>query len=312
MTQPTLSIPLFNFSADDPGGWQWLFDRAVAADRAGIDRLAVSDHVVFGEDLEAYGRPELGGSINGRQPTGPDGHWLDPLVLLAMVASRTERIRLHTGILLAALRRPAVLAKEAATIDVLSGGRLELGVGVGWQREEYEAAGLRFEDRGRLLDETIAICQTLWRKQVADFDGETASFRQIHMMPKPAQRGGVPVWISGTVNNRVLERIVRFGDGWIPWGPAQSDVTTAIPRVYDALTNAGRSTEGFQISGYMRKAKNADGTTDIPGTMAQVVSLAAAGVTDFRFNLEFGDSIEESTHTLSEFALAFRSAVGRS
>lgn len=312
MTEPTLSIPLVNFSADDPGGWQWVFDRAIAADRAGIDRIAVSDHVVFGENLEAYGRPELGGSINGRQPTGPDGHWLDPLVLLSMVAARTERVRLHTGILLAALRRPAALAKEAATIDVLSGGRLELGVGVGWQREEYEAAGLRFEDRGRLLDETIAICQTLWRDPVASFAGESTSFERIHMMPKPAQRGGVPVWISGTINNRVLERIVRFGDGWIPWGPAQADVLAAIPRVYDALGAAGRSTDGFQISSYMRKAKNADGTTDLPGTMAQVSSLVAAGVTDFRFNLELGTSLDETTHTLSEFALAFRSAVGRS
>lgn len=307
-----MSIPLFNFSADDPGGWQWVFDRAVAADRAGIDRLAVSDHVVFGENLDAYGRPELGGALNSRQPTGPDGHWLDPLVLLAMVAARTERIRLHTGILLAALRRPAVLAKEAATIDVLSGGRLELGVGVGWQREEYEAAGLRFEDRGRLLDETIAICQTLWREQVASFDGETASFERIHMMPKPLQPGGVPVWISGTINKRVLERVARFGDGWIPWGPAQADVSSAIPKVFDALAAAGRSTEGFQISSYMRKLKNADGTTDLPATMAQVSSLAVAGVTDFRFNLDFGASIEESTHTLSEFARAFRSAVGRS
>src|SRR5688572_7673435 len=98
-----LSIPLVNFAAEDPGGWQWVFDRAVAAERAGVDRLAVSDHVVFGENLEAYGRPELGGSRGGRQPTGPDGHWLDPLVLLAMVAARTTTIRLQTGILLAAL-----------------------------------------------------------------------------------------------------------------------------------------------------------------------------------------------------------------
>jgi probable F420-dependent oxidoreductase len=229
-----------------------------------------------------------------------------------MVASRTERIRLHTGILLAALRRPAVLAKEAATIDVLSGGRLELGVGVGWQREEYEAAGLRFEDRGHLLDETIAICQTLWRDRVASFDGDTASFERIHMMPKPIQPGGVPVWISGTINKRVLDRVARFGDGWIPWGPAQTDVSSAIPKVFEALTAAGRSTAGFQISCYMRKLKNADGTTDLPGTMAQVPSLAAAGVTDFRFNLDFGSSIEESTHTLGEFARSFRSAVGRS
>src|SRR5207247_2385322 len=103
------------------------------------------------------------GQEGGRQPTGPDGHWLEPLTVLSMVAAVTSRVRLATGILIAALRRPVVLAKTTATLDVLSGGRLDLGVGVGWQREEYEAAGLDFHDRGRLLDHTLAVCQTLWR-----------------------------------------------------------------------------------------------------------------------------------------------------
>ena len=108
----------------------------------------MSDHVVFGERLEEYGRPEIGGQAGGKQPTGPDGHWLEPLTTLSVLAGMTSRIRLGTNILVAALRRPAVLAKSTATLDVLSGGRLDLGVGVGWQREEYEAAGLDFDGRG--------------------------------------------------------------------------------------------------------------------------------------------------------------------
>ena len=164
---PQLSTGLTTFAADDPGTWQPLLDRAVAADRAGIDRVVVSDHVVFGEDLEAYGRPELGGSAGGKQPTGPDGHWLEPLTTLSVIAGMTSRVRLGTNIVIAALRRPVVLAKTAATLDVLSGGRLDLGVGVGWQREEYDAAGLDFETRGDLLDHTLAVCQTLWREQRA-------------------------------------------------------------------------------------------------------------------------------------------------
>src|ERR1700676_5433056 len=111
---PTLSIRLTNFAADDPGDWRPMFDRARAADQAGIDRVAVSDHVVFGEHLEAYGRPELGGSEGGVQPTGPDGMWLEPLTVLTMVAAQTTRIRLQTDIIQAALRRPVVLAKTAA------------------------------------------------------------------------------------------------------------------------------------------------------------------------------------------------------
>src|SRR5436309_14125321 len=104
---PGLSIMLTTFAASEPGGWQRMLDRARAADEAGVDRLFVSDHVAFGEHLEAYARPELGGWEGGRQPTGPDGHWLEPLTVLSVVAGVTSRVRLATGILLAALRRPA-------------------------------------------------------------------------------------------------------------------------------------------------------------------------------------------------------------
>ena len=104
----------------------------------------MSDHVAFGERLDRYADPARGGLAGGRQPTGPDGAWLEPLTVLAMVGACTERVRLCPMVLLAALRRPIVLAKTAATIDVLTGGRLDLGVGVGWQQEEYEAAGLDF------------------------------------------------------------------------------------------------------------------------------------------------------------------------
>src|SRR5438477_973999 len=171
---------LRSFAPTDPGTWQPMLDRARAADEAGIDRLFVSDHVVFGEHIDAYGRPELGGTEGGRQPTGPDGHWLEPLTVLSHVAAVTTRVRLATGILLAALRRPVVLAKTAATVDVLSGGRLDLGVGIGWQREEYEAAGLDFGGRGRLLDHTLAVCQTLWCEAPARFESEELQFEGIH------------------------------------------------------------------------------------------------------------------------------------
>ena len=109
-----------------------------------------------------------------------------------MVAAQTDRIRLGTYILLAALRTPAVLAKQLATLDVLSHGRVDLGVGIGWQREEYDASGLDFSARGRLLDQTLAVCQTLWRDQRATFTSAELSFEAIHSMPKPRQPGGVP------------------------------------------------------------------------------------------------------------------------
>src|SRR6476619_965199 len=103
MTPPQLSMTLLNFATQDPGGWGFLLDRARAADAAGVDRLVVSDHVVYGEDLEAYGRPELGGAAGGKQPTGPDGLWLEPLTTLAAIAGATTNVRLGTNVLLAAL-----------------------------------------------------------------------------------------------------------------------------------------------------------------------------------------------------------------
>lgn len=312
MSFPQLSVMLINFSASDPGGWQPLLEGARAADQAGVDRLAVSDHVVFGENLEAYGDSTVGGIAGGKQPTGPDGMWLEPLTLLSVVAGVTTNVRLATGILQAALRRPAVLAKATATLDVLSGGRLDLGVGVGWQREEYDAAGLSFEGRGRLLNETLAVCQALWRQERASFGGDSLHFEGIHSMPKPLQAGGVPLWVSGTLNDRVIDRLVRFGDGWIPWGPDAKDPAASITRLREALGQAGRDASGFQVQGRLPVVKGPDGSMDLARTMEGVPALAEAGITDFRAPISITLKPSVTPDYLAEMVAAFRQAVGRS
>lgn len=308
---PQLSMMLRNFAAEDPGGWHHLLDLAAAADAAGVDRLVVSDHVVFGEHLEAYSRPELGGTEGGRQPTGPDGHWLEPLTLLAVVAGRTKRVRLGTNILIAALRRPVVLAKSTATLDVLSGGRLDLGVGVGWQREEYEAAGLDFDTRGRLLDHTLAVCQTLWRDERASVDDDHLRFESIHQMPKPPQPGGVPVWVSGTVNPAVVRRLVRFGSGWIPWGPDARDLPAGIARMREAVAAAGRDPSDLQVVGTVPTVRGDGGEPDLSATMAAVPPLVDAGATDLRVALPVPAGQTAATERLAEIVAAFRAVTGR-
>ena len=308
---PALSIALPNFSASDPGSWDHLLDRARAADAAGVDRLVVFDHVVFGEHLDAYGKPELGGDAGGKQPTGPDGHWLEPMTLLAVVAGMTSRVRLATGILIAALRRPIVLAKTAATLDVLSGGRLDLGVGVGWQREEYEAAGLRFEGRGRLLDHTLEVCQTVWREIDARYESDELHFEHIHSMPKPSQPGGVPIWVSGTLNRRVIDRVVRFGSGWIPWGPDARDPTKGIATLRGALAAAGRDPSELQVTGALPVVKDSDGQVLLDQTMAAVPALLATGLTDLRAALPIPRDLDAATDYLTAVVLAFRSTAER-
>jgi probable F420-dependent oxidoreductase len=306
-----LSTGVPSFAVEDPGTWQHLFDAARVADQAGIDRIVVSDHVIMGEHLEEYGRPEIGGQAGGKQPTGPDGPWLEPLTVLSVIAGMTSRVRLGTNILVAALRTPTVLAKQLATLDVLSGGRVDLGVGVGWQREEYEACGLSFEGRGRLLEHTLEVCQTLWREQRANYDSPELHFEAIHLMPKPRQPDGVPIWVSGTINPRVVKRLARFGTGWIPWGPAAADPLAGIKEMKERLAEVGRDPSDLQVTGALKLVKHDDGSLDLDRTMEQVPVLAEAGLTDARAAFKLPDDPSARLDELSKIVAAFRTAAGR-
>jgi probable F420-dependent oxidoreductase len=308
VSQAQLSTSLVTYAAEDPGGWTTMLDNARMYDRAGIDRLVISDHVVFGEQLDAYGNPATGGTRGGKQPTGPDGHWLEPLTTLSVIAGGTERVRLSTGIILAALRRPVVLAKTASTLDVLSGGRLDLGVGVGWQREEYEAAGLDFDRRGRLLDHTLEVCQLLWTEGPARYESPELTFDRIHMMPKPVQAGGVPIWISGTINARVIDRLCRFGLRWIPWGDDAADLGASIAKVRDRVAAAGVDPSGLEVVANARVYKTDAGTIDAERTLEQLPGLIAAGATDIRVRFPVRTPNAETEADVRDFVSAFRIA----
>ncbi len=310
-TPVQLSISATSFTAEDPGSWQPLFNTVQAADEAGVDRIVVSDHIVMGENLEEYGRAEIGGQEGGSQPTGPDGHWLEPFTTLSVFAGMTKRIRLGTYILLAALRRPAVFAKQTATLDVLSGGRLDLGVGVGWQREEYEACGLSFEGRGRLLDHTLEVCQTLWREQRAEYDSPELHFEATHMMPKPLQPGGVPIWVSGTINPRVVRRVARFGSGWIPWGAAAYDPVKGLAEMKERVAELGRDASDLQCINFLMPVRKDDGSLDIERTMEPVPAMAEGGITDLRGIFSIPSERSAAIDYLSPIVEAFRAAAGR-
>jgi probable F420-dependent oxidoreductase len=312
ITPPRLSAALVSYAAEPQDNWNTMLETARLYDRAGIDRVVLSDHVVFGEQLDAYGRPEVGGQRGGRQPTGPDGHWLEPMTTLSVIAGMTERVRLGTGILLAALRRPVVLAKSAATLDVLSRGRLDLGVGVGWQREEYEAAGLDFHQRGRLLDHTLEVCTALWTQTVAQYQSPELAFERIHMMPKPLQSGGVPIWVSGTVNARVVDRLCRFGLRWIPWGDDAAELERAVAEMRSRIAAAGVAPDDLQVVANLRVFKADNGTIDSERTIAEAVRLVGAGATDLLSRLPAREPNAETEADVRNFVAAFRAATGRS
>lgn len=268
----TLTVGLPNFGPWAGGDWRGFIDVARAADAAGVDRVVLNDHVVMGRHTENYAW--------GRFPVPPEAPWLEPMTTLAAIAAVTSRVRLGTNILIAPLRPAALLAKTVATLDVLSAGRVDLGVGVGWQQEEYDAQGLAFADRGRRLTDTVAACRALWTHLPADFSSTSLEFTDIFCAPQPVQQR-LPVWFGGTLNNRNLERIRRLGDGWIPiMGATVDDIRDGAQRLRAAVTD-----RPLIVQAPMLLAKAADGTRDITASVASVPELVAAGVNDIYANL---------------------------
>lgn len=183
-------------------------------------------------------------------------------------------------------------------------------MGVGWQEEEYVAAGLDFAARGRQLDHTLEVCRTLWSDDRANYTSPELSFEGIHAMPKPTQSGGVPIWVGGTVQPRAMERLARFGSGWIPWGPAVGDPQRSVREMDQAMEDLGRDPATVQITGYLRVVRDADGGLDLAATMASAPPLVDLGITDFKAPIPVPDGVGPATDALNKVVEAFRSAVG--
>lgn len=277
MTRPMLTVSLPTFGRPPPGGWPALPELASQAEEVGIDRVVVSDHVVMGSHTERYQW--------GKFPVPSDAPWMEPLTVLSAMAAVTQRIRLSTGILIAPLRPAALLAKMLATIDQLSGGRLDVGVGTGWQEEEYQAAGLPFARRGELLTETIAACRTLWNSTPAEFHGPDLSFEDIFCEPKPVQ-SPLPVWFSGTLTRRNCRRIVQLGDGWIPiMGATSAEIAKGVGELREELAAHGRDPGLLRVQAPPELRRAQDGTLDVRATFDTIPSLREAGINDFQVNL---------------------------
>jgi len=305
MPRPSLTVGLANYgntyAADQ---WHRFVDLARAVEDAGVDRVVVVDHVVMGPHTENYAW--------GKFPVPPEAPWFEPLIVLAAVAAATERIRLATGILIAPLRPAALLAKQAATLDVLSRGRLDLGVGTGWQREEYDASGFDFERRGQALSDTLAACKALWRDTPAAIDTPTLAFRDIYCEPKPLQPGGVPLWIGGALHARNLDRVVRWGDAWIPiMGASLDDIADGKRRIESAWKDAGRDPAALQVQAPLRIERGDDGRPDLARSMATVPDLLAAGATDVHVTLRaFTADPEQAAAVSAEIVRRFGDTVG--
>ncbi len=215
-------------------------DYAQAAESLGYDHLLVYDHVL-GANRETH-----------EWLRGPYRHpdaFHEPFVLFGYLAGLTQKIELVTGILILPQRQTALVAKQAAEVDVLSGGRLRLGIGIGWNSVEYEALNEDFTNRGRRSEEQIEVMRALWTNDLVTFKGRWHTITDAGINPLPVQRP-IPIWFGG-YDDRVLRRIGRIGDGWIIAGGGNDptpEVTSAVDRVKQYTRDAGRdpSAMGFE------------------------------------------------------------------
>jgi probable F420-dependent oxidoreductase len=300
---PRLTVGLPNYGAYLGGdAWRTLLDLAVAVERSGLDGVSVVDHVVMGSDVERY--------PYGRFPGGPEAPWLEPLTVLAAISGVTDRVELATAVLISPLRPAALLAKTAATLDQLSAGRLVLGVGTGWQEEEYRALGVDWELRHQLLDDQLAACAALWTGGPVDVDSRTVSFEGIHCRPRPVRDPGVPFWIGGRLTDRNLDRIVRWGSGWIP-APVDGRVEVAegVRRLGEALTGAGRNPASVRVRVTPQAVRDEQGHVDVAASLAGADELLAAGGTDLFVSLMgWCPDVERAPAFLEELAAAHHGA----
>jgi probable F420-dependent oxidoreductase len=251
---------------------------AVEAEEAGFDAVMVSEHVVLGPGADAGGLPEnpRDYALPGNQD--PATPWPDALTLLAAVASATSRLRLVASSIIAPLRHPVLLAKQLATLDLLSEGRLVVQPTVSWHRPEYEALGVPFERRGELLDEHLAAWWALWRQSPASFEGRHYRFADVSLEPKPLREQGPALWFGGEkVHDRLLRRLVEYGNGFNPLGtPSNED----LERLRSAMVAAGRDPAELEMVGGTRgRFADADGVADLGEALASIPAQLERGFT---------------------------------
>jgi probable F420-dependent oxidoreductase len=286
---------------------------AVEGEAMGYDYMTFSDHIVIPTDIAA----KYPYSETGEFPQGGRGDRHEQLIMMAYIAGKTSRARLVASVMVVPHRPAVVTAKMLATLDVLSGGRVTLGIGAGWMREEFEAVGTPpFAERGAVTDEYLAAFRELWTKDQPRFDGKYVRFADITMTPKPVQRP-LPIWVGGE-SPPALRRVARFAEGWYPIPNNPQHPLDSLPRLAAGIEHmrklvagAGRNSSRIQIAtrlqafGHNLPAKAGDGQKRLfSGSDAEVIAdLRAArdlgvGFADFGFA---GPTVEATLTDMRRF-----------
>jgi probable F420-dependent oxidoreductase len=256
----------------------WMVSFASHLERCGFESIVVVEHTVLATQYDSVYPYDS----SGRVGLAADCPIPDPLDLLAFLAGHTSRLRLATGVLVLPNHHPVVLAKRAATVDALSGGRLRLCVGVGWLKEELEACGVDFDSRGRRADEQLAVLRALWadEPQGASYHGEFFSFDNVMCYPKPAAGERLPIHIGGH-SRAAARRAGRFGDGFQPLGVTGPQLTSLVALMREEATSANRDPASLEVSlGHMATKIDAERAGSLIDQGADRIVLAMPPIAD--------------------------------
>ncbi len=281
-----------------------------------FDLVLAPDHLVVPNNIDSIYPYTEGGEF----PGGATGEAIEQLTTLSFMAGQTSRIRLGTSVMIVPHRSPVLTAKMLSTFDMLSKGRLVLGVGAGWMREEFEALGLPpFDERGDVTDEYIRVFKELWSSDHPSFDGKYARFSDITFLPKPVQKPHPPIWVGGE-SPRALRRAAELGDGWSPIGSnpqfplhRPEQLQAAIGRLAERCRRAGRNPSEVEIVYRTHQYRMEDGPNagsdrlpftgnpqQIAGDIRQYEEMGVGTMTvDFA---RLSSSIDEMLHHMEEFA----------
>ena len=282
-TPPTprmVSVLTENWTMTDPRDLRGIVRMAQEAEDAGFDMVMVSDHVLLGPTSGSQGR--MANPRDYAMPGNQDPFtaWPSNIVLLSAIAAATTRIRIGAIALIAPLRHPLVLAHDLAALDLLSEGRLVIQPTVSWHQDEYDALGVPFTRRGRILDEQLEIWSNVWSASPASHHGEFFSFDDVYLEPKPWRPEGPAMWFGGErVHGKVVERLLRYGSGFHPVGRVSED---DVALLHAALADAGRTTEGFELVGGTRvEFPSDDQVAPLPEALEEIPRQQALGFTTF-------------------------------
>jgi probable F420-dependent oxidoreductase len=321
-----ISIPNFR----GPTGPESFVEIAREAERLGFEALRVGDHVVLPErtvSVNPYARldhgasppddgtPRAFGDATGLTDVDPRDPLYEPLVILSVLAGLTRTIRLGVGVLVVPHRHPVLTAKMLATLDVVSGGRLLVGVGVGWLKEELEALGGSYEQRGAMTDEYLTVMRLLWTEDRPAFDGRFCRVAPgTCFAPKPLQKPTIPIWVGGN-SSAALRRAVRVGSGWFGVYQSAAECAAVRERLMRLLQGEGRGLDDFTLALRTRfEVSDTGGGEPCVGSRQKVVDdvrrYQDAGIGHLQLATPTGPTTAAIVGQMRRFAEEIRPALG--